>query len=284
MGLNPHNAELRNDSEEKNYYSVNIRIKDLVYRVKGPYVADTVFINEYKNFDVLVGMYHDQVLAPFKTIFKFNAINVTLGLKYLRVSPDHGTSKNIIGRNDEPHQSYKVYKVRKQIWKMIFPKKSLGQNFLIDKNIINKILDLLNIEDQNIIEIGPGTGSLTNEILKRNPKSLLLIEKDNKLFDKLRSNYSKNKMVKIINADILKFNIEKLCDDKTSIVGNLPYNISSQILVKIIKFNKWPPKFKNLTLMFQKELGDKIIGKHSTKDYGRISILTSYRFNVEKNL
>ena len=165
---------------------------------------------------------------------------------------------------------------------MIFPKKSLGQNFLIDKNIINKILDLLNIEDQNIIEIGPGTGSLTNEILKRNPKSLLLIEKDNKLFDKLRSNYSKNKMVKIINADILKFNIEKLCDDKTSIVGNLPYNISSQILVKIIKFNKWPPKFKNLTLMFQKELGDKIIGKHSTKDYGRISILTSYRFNVEK--
>ena len=84
MGLN-HNAELRNDSEEKKLLFVNIKLKNLGISVKGPYVADTVFINEYKNFDVLVGMYHDQVLAPFKT--KFNAINVTLGLKYLRVSP-----------------------------------------------------------------------------------------------------------------------------------------------------------------------------------------------------
>lgn len=100
MGLNPHNAELRNDSEEKKIIIPLIsKLKNLGISVKGPYVADTVFINEYKNFDVLVGMYHDQVLAPFKTIFKFNAINVTLGLKYLRVSPDHGTSKNIIGRN-----------------------------------------------------------------------------------------------------------------------------------------------------------------------------------------
>ena len=80
MGLNPHNAELRNDSEEKKIIIPLIsKLKNLGISVKGPYVADTVFINEYKNFDVLVGMYHDQVLAPFKTIFKFNAINVTLG-------------------------------------------------------------------------------------------------------------------------------------------------------------------------------------------------------------
>ena len=67
--------------------------------MKGPLVADTIFIKDFKDYDVIVGMYHDQVLAPFKTIFKFDAINITLGLKYLRVSPDHGTAKNIILKN-----------------------------------------------------------------------------------------------------------------------------------------------------------------------------------------
>ena len=67
-------------------------------KVKGPMVADTIFINNFKKFDVIVGMYHDQVIAPFKTLYKFNAINITLGLTYLRISPDHGTDKDIIGK------------------------------------------------------------------------------------------------------------------------------------------------------------------------------------------
>ena len=87
-------------------------------------------------------------------------------------------------------------------------------------------------------------------------------------------------MIKIYNADVLKFNIEKI-DNKNSIIfGNLPYNISSQILVKIIKFNKWPPKFNNLILMFQKELGEKIIGKFNSVNYSRLSILSNYRLNI----
>ena len=76
-----------------------LQIKKLGISVNGPLVADTLFINDYKQFDVIIGMYHDQVLAPFKAIFKFDAINVTLGLKYLRVSPDHGTAVNLIGKN-----------------------------------------------------------------------------------------------------------------------------------------------------------------------------------------
>ena len=72
------------------------KIKKLGIKINGPLVADTVFIKDYKNYDIIIGMYHDQVLAPFKTIFKFDAINVTLGLKYLRVSPDHGVAKNLI--------------------------------------------------------------------------------------------------------------------------------------------------------------------------------------------
>ena len=100
LGLNPHNAEMRKSSEEIRIIIPAIAIlKKLKIRVKGPLVADTLFIQDYKKFDVLVGMYHDQIITPFKTIFKFDAINITLGLKYLRVSPDHGVAKDLICKN-----------------------------------------------------------------------------------------------------------------------------------------------------------------------------------------
>ena len=99
LGLNPHNAELRINSEEKRIIIPSIsKLKKSGVKVNGPLVADTVFIKEYKNYDLLVGMYHDQILSPFKALFRFDAINVTLGLKYLRVSPDHGTAANLIGK------------------------------------------------------------------------------------------------------------------------------------------------------------------------------------------
>ena len=100
LGMNPHNAEFRENSEEKKIIIPAIKqLKKLKFNLDGPLVADTIFINDYKKYNVIVGMYHDQVLAPFKSIFKFNAINITLGLKYLRLSPDHGTATNIIGKN-----------------------------------------------------------------------------------------------------------------------------------------------------------------------------------------
>ena len=99
LGLNPHNAELRDNSEEKRIIIPAInKLKKMGLSVSGPLVADTIFIDDYKKYDVIVGMYHDQVLAPFKALFKFNAINVTLGLKYIRVSPDHGVAKNLVGK------------------------------------------------------------------------------------------------------------------------------------------------------------------------------------------
>ena len=165
---------------------------------------------------------------------------------------------------------------------MQFAKKSLGQNFLIDKNIIKKIINIIDIGNKNIIEIGSGKGALTNEIIKKNPKSLSIIEKDFYLSKELNLKYKKNKIVKIYNIDVLKLNIEKLCRKNSIIFGNLPYNISSQILVKILKFKKWPPKFTDLILMFQKELGEKILGKFPSANYGRLSILTSYRLKILK--
>ena len=163
---------------------------------------------------------------------------------------------------------------------MNLPKKSLGQNFLIDKNVINKILNLSTIYNNHVIEIGPGTGALTNEILKRKPKSLIVIEKDTVLAKKLKERYLENRNFKVFNKDILKFNLEKIVRGKTIIFGNLPYNISSQILVKIIKFEKWPPKFIDVIFMFQKELGEKIIGSFKSSNYGRLSILTNHRFSI----
>jgi 16S rRNA (adenine1518-N6/adenine1519-N6)-dimethyltransferase len=165
---------------------------------------------------------------------------------------------------------------------MIVSKKSLGQNFLIDKNIIDKILNLTKIKGRDIIEIGPGKGALTEEILKRKPRSLIIIEKDFRLAEKLNQKYILNKFIKIYNEDILKFDIEKICKKNSAIFGNLPYNISSQILVKVIKLKKWPPNINDIVFMFQKELGEKIISKFPSSSYGRLSILTNYRLNVSE--
>jgi 16S rRNA (adenine1518-N6/adenine1519-N6)-dimethyltransferase len=165
---------------------------------------------------------------------------------------------------------------------MNFAKKSLGQNFLIDKNIIKKIIGLTNIEDNNIIEIGPGNGALTDEILKKKPKSLKVIEKDFYLAEKLKVKYSKNKNIKVFNSDILSFDIKKYTNKNTIIFGNLPYNISSQIFVRILRLEKWPSKINGLIFMFQKELGEKIVCKFPSSNYGRLSILSNFRLNIVK--
>ncbi len=165
---------------------------------------------------------------------------------------------------------------------MSYIKKSLGQNFLIDKNIISKIINETKINNQSIIEIGPGKGALTDEILKKKPKSLKIIEKDNFYAKKLLEKYRNNKTIKVYNEDILKFDIEKIMNKNSIIFGNLPYNISSQILVKFLRLKNPSSKFKNLIFMFQKELGEKIISKYPSSNYGRLSILTNFSLDVIK--
>ena len=172
---------------------------------------------------------------------------------------------------------------------MIKPKKSLGQNFLIDNNVINKIINLSAIKNNDIVEIGPGTGNLTKKIVERKPKSLILIEKDRQLVSFLRSEFINQQNLTIFNEDILKFQLEDKIKTNSIIIGNLPYNISSQILAKLIKFDKWLPKYKRLILMFQKEVADKILAKHKSSSFGRLAVLTNSRlkvvdsFNVSEN-
>ena len=165
---------------------------------------------------------------------------------------------------------------------MIYPKKSLGQNYLIDLNIVKKIINLTDIFNKNVLEIGPGKGAITEHILKNKPNSLILIEKDNSLSKELKLRYQNNKKVIVYNEDVLKFNFEKKLKKNSIIFGNLPYNISSQILARMVKFRKWPPNYSNLVLMFQKEVAGRIIGKFKTSQYGRLSILINYRLKILK--
>ena len=164
---------------------------------------------------------------------------------------------------------------------MIKAKKSLGQNFLIDQNIIDKIISKVDIKDKSILEIGPGTGNLTVNILKKNPKKLIIIEKDNELAELLKKKLDDN--VRIINDDVLKVDENNLDMDILTVFGNLPYNISTEILctwiLNIKNKNFW---FDNLVLMFQKEVADRIIAKFNTKNYGRLSILSNWKLEIEK--
>ena len=161
------------------------------------------------------------------------------------------------------------------------PKKSLGQNFLTDKNIINIIVDQGNISNKDIIlEVGPGTGSLTEKILSKNPKKIFAIEKD-KYLSKDLNNKFKEKVI-VINDDILKFDEKKLSKHPMIVFGNLPYNISTQIFIKWIKLINLNNTFKKLVLMFQKEVAERIIATTNKKNYGRLAVLSSWRMNVKK--
>ena len=163
---------------------------------------------------------------------------------------------------------------------MIKAKKSLGQNFLIDKNILEKIANITKIKDKIVLEIGPGTGNLTSYLLKKKPKKFCAIEKDEQLVANLKEKF--NNQLSIINNDVLKIDEANLFREKVIVFGNLPYNISTEILskwIKNLKNNFW---FDCLVLMFQKEVADRIIAEFNTKNYGRLSIICNWKLNINK--
>ena len=160
-------------------------------------------------------------------------------------------------------------------------KKSLGQNFLIDKDIINKIVNIKDISNSVILEVGPGTGNLTSFILKKNPKKIYVVEKDDKLALELKNKFKDQ--ISIINEDILCVNEKNLDQEKLIVFGNLPYNISTEILSKwILNLDKNYFWFDCLILMFQKEVANRIVAKFNTSDYGRLSILANWKLEVQK--
>ena len=164
---------------------------------------------------------------------------------------------------------------------MIRAKRSLGQNFLIDQNIIQKIVNIAEINNKEILEVGPGTGNLTSEILKKDPKKIYLVEKDNDLCNLLKDKFDKK--ITLFNDDILNFDEQSLSTNQIIVFGNLPYNISTEILCKwIINLKSEFCWFNKLILMFQKEVADRITSDFNTRNYGRLAILTNWRLNVKK--
>lgn len=160
-------------------------------------------------------------------------------------------------------------------------KRSLGQNFLRDQKIINLIAEIGNVNSRDIVlEVGPGTGNLTEKILEKEPKDFILIEKDQRLVNYLIKKFGDK--IKIFNEDMLKFSYENYYKKNLIIFGNLPYNISTQILAKWVKIKELDKFCKKLVLMFQKEVADRIIAKNNTKNYGRLSILTNWKMDIEK--
>ena len=163
---------------------------------------------------------------------------------------------------------------------MIKAKKSLGQNFLIDKNILEKITNTTKITNKIVLEVGPGTGNLTSYILKKNPKKLFVIEKDNQLAIDLKNKF--NNQISIIHEDVLKIDETTFFKDKLIVFGNLPYNISTEIISKWIINLKDKFWFECLVLMFQKEVADRIIAELNTSSYGRLSIICNWKLNIRK--
>ena len=163
---------------------------------------------------------------------------------------------------------------------MIRAKKSLGQNFLTDRKVLEKIVNSAVIKDKTILEVGPGTGNLTSFILKKKPKKVYVIEKDDDLAKILDETFKDQ--LTVINDDILNLNENLFFKENVTVFGNLPYNISTEILSKWIinlKENSW---FNYLVLMFQKEVADRIIAKSNTSSYGRLSILSNWKLDIKK--
>ena len=159
-------------------------------------------------------------------------------------------------------------------------KKSLGQNFLIDREVLEKIVSITDIANKEVLEIGPGSGNLTTYILKQKPKKLYVVEKDDDLAILLKEKFDTE--IEIINDDILNVSESNISEQKLSVFGNLPYNISTEILSRWILnlgSNFW---FESLILMFQKEVADRIISEFNRSKYGRLSILSSWKLNVKK--
>ncbi len=161
------------------------------------------------------------------------------------------------------------------------PKKSLGQNFLIDEKVIDLIVNIGNINNKNtVVEVGPGKGALTKKILEKNPNKFVVIEKDNELVKDLEKKFEDK--IKIINNDMMKVSYKEFFNKNLIIFGNLPYNISTQILAKWIKMDNLDNFCKKFVLMFQKEVADRVIARKDTKNYGRLSILSNWKMKIEK--
>ena len=255
--------------------------------VTGPHPADTMFHAAARaTYDAAICMYHDQALIPLKTLAFDEGVNVTLGLPFIRTSPDHGTAFGIAGTGkSEPAQPDRSappcrrHEPRRRGPRLSTPdglpplreviraaglsaKKSLGQNFLLDLNLTRRIARAAGpLEGVTIVEIGPGPGGLTRALLLEGAARVVAIERDERCLPALSAIAALYPgRLDIVSADAREMDYAGLhLPSPARIVANLPYSVGTPLLISWLKTEPWPPWFDRLVLMFQREVAERIV-------------------------
>ena len=162
-------------------------------------------------------------------------------------------------------------------------KKSLGQNFLLDLNLTSKIARYAgNLKQSDVLEIGPGPGGLTRSLLNEGARQVVSIEKDNRCMAALEEIQSLFPgRLKLLQGDALSMNVTQYLTDPIKIIANLPYNIGTELLVRWLNSKNWPSFWQSMTLMFQKEVANRIVARPGSKAYGRLSVMSQWRCNTK---
>ena len=299
-GLNPHAGEAGKIGREELEMiaplldALRAEGMDLI----GPMPADTMFHPAARaRYDAAVCAYHDQALIPIKTIDFSGGVNVTLGLPFVRTSPDHGTALDIAGTRPggpdlddrgDPDGGGGCAEARRAVSldalpplreviaaHGLAPKKALGQNFLLDLNLTAKIARVAgDLTAADVLEIGPGPGGLTRGLLAEGARRVLAVEKDARCLPALAEIAAAAPgRLEVIHGDALAVDPLAHLTPPRKIVANLPYNVGTELLVRWLTPPDWPPFWQSLTLMFQKEVAERIVARPGGKAYGRLAIL-----------
>ncbi len=162
-------------------------------------------------------------------------------------------------------------------------KKSLGQNFLLDLNLTSKIARYAgNLDQFDILEIGPGPGGLTRSLLNEGARKVVAIEKDSRCIEALEEIQATFPgRLKLLQGDALSTNASEHLADPVRIIANLPYNIGTELLVRWLTSKTWPSFWQSMTLMFQKEVANRIVASPGSKAYGRLSVMSQWRCDTK---
>jgi 16S rRNA (adenine1518-N6/adenine1519-N6)-dimethyltransferase len=162
-------------------------------------------------------------------------------------------------------------------------KKSLGQNFLLDLNLTSKIARYAgNLKQSDVLEVGPGPGGLTRSLLNEGARQVVSIEKDNRCIAALEEIQSLFPgRLRLLQGDALSMNVTQYLTDPIKIIANLPYNIGTELLVRWLNSKNWPSFWQSMTLMFQKEVANRIVAHPGSKAYGRLSVMSQWRCNTK---
>ena len=165
----------------------------------------------------------------------------------------------------------------------ISAKKSLGQNFLLDLNLTSKIARYAgNLEQSDVLEIGPGPGGLTRSLLNEGARKVVAIEKDTRCIAALEEVQKQfTGKLKIVQGDALSTEVRQYLTHPVQIIANLPYNIGTELLVRWLNSTTWPSFWQSMTLMFQKEVANRIVASPGSKAYGRLSVMAQWRCNTK---